>query len=357
MHFISLHHIKHIFFFVVLAGFVSACQQPPSEHHDDFLVFGTVINITLYDVDKQTADESFRFIQEDLQIMHKAWHPWEPGALGRVNTLLAQAGEFSAGPSVIDLIHIANELEIKSQHLFNPAIGKLVALWGFHSHKHPEKLPSAQAIKDLVKQNPTLENITIKGVRVRNTNPAVKIDFGGIAKGYAIDRLLTYLKQQGIHNALINTGGDLKVIGKHGKRPWKIAIRDPRNDSSKQNAVVATINLNDNEAAFTSGDYERYFKSKQNNDKHFHHIIDPRTGYPAKGTQSVTVLHQNAATADAAATALFIAGPKQWVEIAKSMDIKYVLLIDENGKIHISSAMQKRIELIQDREIVESIEL
>ena len=360
-----LNHLKNLIVILLIAGLSSACQQQPREYHDDVLVFGTIINITLLDVDEKTAQEAFRFMREDLQLMHKAWHPWEPGALGRVNSLLAQTGEFSAGPSVIDLVHLAKELEIKSQHLFNPAIGKLVELWGFHSNKQPEILPSEQAIKNLLKQKPTLENITIKGVRVNNTNPAVKIDFGGIAKGYAIDRLLNYLKRQGIHNALINTGGDLKVIGKHGNRAWKIAIRDPRatattqakNNTSTNPAVVATLELNDNEAAFTSGDYERYFKSKNNNDQHFHHIIDPRTGYPAVGTQSVTVLHQNAATADAAATALFIAGPKQWVEIAKSMNIKYVLLIDEAGKIHISQAMHERVKFKQQRDIVELVQL
>jgi len=341
-----------------LGLFTSACQQQPSEHHDEFLVFGTVINVTLLDVDSKTAEEAFRHIREDLKVMHRVWHVWEPGSLMRINKLLEFTGEFSAAPSVLDVVHVAKDLAIKSQHLFNPAIGKLIALWGFHSHKQPGKLPSEKAIKDLVKQNPTLENIKINGVRMNNNNAAVKIDLGGIAKGYAIDRLLTYLKQRGIHNALINTGGDLKVIGRHGNRRWKIAIRDPRNTAnSKKSGIVASLELNDNEAAFTSGDYERYFKNKKNNDQHFHHIIDPRTGYPAVGTQSVTVLHQNASTADAAATALFIAGPTQWVEIAKAMGIKYVLLIDDKGKLHISSAMQKRVKLEQVREIVEQVTL
>ena len=201
--------------------------------------------------------------------------------------------------------------------------------------------------------NPSLEDITIKGVRMNNTNPAVKIDLGGIAKGYAIDRLLAYLQQQGINHAIINTGGDLKVIGRHGNRPWKVAIRDPR----KKEGIVATLELHDGEAVFTSGDYERYFKSKKNGDQHYHHIIDPRSGYPAKGTQSVTVLHRNGSTADAAATALFVAGPKQWAEIARSMGIRYVLLIDDNGKIHISKAMQKRIKFEEQREIVEVVDL
>lgn len=367
-------HYRRVFillFIIALAGINSGCQQQKSEHHDSFLVFGTIVNVTLLNVDNKKAEESFHYMREELKVMHRVWHVWEPGSLMRMNILLEQTGEFSAAPSVLELVLVAKDLAIKSQHLFNPAIGKLIALWGFHSHNQPEVMPSAKQIQALVRQNPTLEDITINGVRMRNTNAAVKIDLGGVAKGFAIDRLLTYLKQQGIHNVLIDTGGDLKVIGKHNNRPWKIAIRDPRSGSHtlssesdkkyvmKTQSIVASLDLNDNEAAFTSGDYERYFKNKNNKDldKHLHHIIDPRTGYPAEGTQSVTVLHQNASTADAAATALFIAGPSKWVEIAKSMGIKYVLLIDENGKIHITTAMLKRIKLEQAREIIERVSL
>lgn len=357
--------LKRILVLLVLVIAVSACQQKTRKYQDNILAFGTIINVTLIDVDEKTAEESFRHIREDLKVMHRVWHVWEPGPLMRTNQLLQYTKEFSAAPSVLDLIVLSKELSIKSQHLFNPAIGKLIALWGFHSHKQPETPPSDLAIQKLLKQNPTMENIQINGVRISNNNAAVKIDLGGIAKGYAIDRLLNYLKQRGIHNALINTGGDLKVIGQHGDRPWKIAIRDPRfqykaKNKDKQNtelSVVALLELRDNEAAFTSGDYERYFKNKKNNDHHLHHIIDHRTGYPAQGTQSVTVLHEDAATADAAATALFIAGPTRWVEIAKSMGVKYVLLINEKGDIHISSAMKKRVKFEQNRNIVEQAEL
>ena len=361
-----MRYLKRILILLAAIFILSACQPQSraQEHRDNFLVFGTIISVTLIDTDDQTAEKVFRHIREDLKVMHRVWHVWEPGPLMRTNQLLEYTKGFSAAPSVLELIRISKTLAIKSQHLFNPAIGKLIAIWGFHSHKQPETAPSDEAIQALLKQNPTLENITIKGVRINNTNPAVKIDLGGIAKGFAIDRLLNYLKQQGIHNALINTGGDLKVIGTHGKRPWKIAIRDPRftyeNKSgaqSKKLSVIASLELNDNEAAFTSGDYERYFKNKKDNDKHLHHIIDPRTGYPAEGTQSVTVLHEDATTADAAATALFIAGPTQWIEIAKAMGIKHVLLIDAKGELHISSSMKKRIKLEQNRKIVEQAEL
>lgn len=339
--------------FIVTSLFTSACQTKLSKHQDNFLVFGTIVNVTLLDIDEKLAQESFRSIREDLKLMHRAWHVWEPGPLMRFNQLLETKYEFSAAPSVIELFHIAKALSLKSQNLFNPAIGKLIGLWGFHSHNQPEVAPSNKDVLDLVMQQPTMHDISVKGVRAISKNAAVKLDFGGVAKGFAIDRLLNGLKQKGINNALIDTGGDLKVIGQHGERAWKVAIRDPR----EKEKIVASIELKDNEAAFTSGDYERYLKNKKNNDQHLHHIIDPRTGYPAKGTQSVTVLHNNAATADAAATALFIAGPKDWVKIAKAMDLKYVLLIDSQNNIHISTAMSKRVEFEQERKIVEQAEL
>ena len=343
--------------FICLSIFTTACQRKVTEYHDSMLIFGTIVNITLLDTDEKLAEESFRLMREDLKLMHHAWHVWEPGPLMRANQLLETQTEFSAPPSLLKLFHVSKELSIKSQNLFNPAIGKLIALWGFHSNQQPTKAPSKQAILTLLKQQPTMSDITLKGVRMKSQNPAVKLDFGGVAKGFAIDFLLRKLKEKGIHNALIDTGGDLKVIGRHGKRAWKVAIRDPRQKPSDTQGVVASLELNDNEAAFTSGDYERYIKNKNNSDKHLHHIIDPRTGYPARGSQSVTVLHNDAATADAAATAIFIAGPTQWVKIAKAMGIKYVLLIDGQGHIHISTAMYKRIKLEQDRKIVEQAEL
>lgn len=350
-------YIKRFLFLLLVVLTLSSCQKQQTKHHDTFLVFGTIVNVTLLNVDDKVAAESFRHIREDLNIMHRVWHVWEPGSLMRINSLLPYTEEFSASPSVLELVHVAKKLAIQSKHLFNPAIGKLIALWGFHSHKQPKITPSNKEILNLVKKNPTLENISINGVRMKSNNAAVKIDLGGVAKGFAIDRLLNYLKQRGINNALIDTGGDLKVIGQHYDRAWKVAIRDPRADPKNKNAIIASLSLRDNEAAFTSGDYERYFKNKNNNDRHLHHIIDPRTGYPAVGTQSVTVLHNNAATADAAATALFIAGPTQWTEIAKSMGIKDVLLIDSKGDLHISSSMKKRLKLEQKRKIVELAEL
>ena len=103
--------------------FTTACQKKVTEQHDNFLIFGTVVNVTLLDVGEKKATEIFRLIRDDFKIMHRAWHVWEPGPLMRTNQLLKTTLEFSAAPSVIELFHVAKKLAIKSQHLFNPAVG------------------------------------------------------------------------------------------------------------------------------------------------------------------------------------------------------------------------------------------
>ena len=331
------------FFFSALLGLVvllTACTPTAEEHKETFFVFGTIVDITLYDVNEQKATQAFAVLSDDFQRMHTMWHPWNQGALQRTNRLLETTSEFSYNPSVLDLIERSRQLVDDSHNLYNPAIGKLLDLWGFHSDEPPTgPPPSADAIAALVKQNPQISDIMVDGVRMRSRNPAVKLDFGAMAKGLALDRELHYLKSIGINNAILNAGGDLKVIGQHGDRHWKIGIRDPR-----RKGILAKLEVYDGEAVFTSGDYERYFEA-QDKQQRYHHIIDPRTGYPAENAISVTVIHTDAATADAAATALLISGVNAWPEIAKSMGIDYVLLVDKNKHMQLSRKMAQRLNI------------
>ncbi len=310
------------------------------------MVFGTLVTITLWDVEQEKAERAIASLAEDFNYMHEAWHPWKPGPMGRTNKLLGTTGEFTANISVLPLIHKAQELAPKSHDLFNPAIGKLIGLWGFHNEDLLASAPpDPEAIAELLKQNPRVSDIEINGVRIQSHNPAVQLDMGAMAKGVAVDRAIEYLQSLGIQHAMINAGGDLKAIGRHGERPWHIGIRHPRQQCHQQNqadCIIAQLDVNNGEAVFTSGDYERYFEYEG---RRYHHILDPRTGYPADQTTSVTVIHHDAATADAAATALFIGGPELWPEIARDMDIRYVMLVDKQGKIYLTPAMAERIEL------------
>ena len=152
--------------------------------------------------------------------------------------------------------------------------------------------------------------------------------------------MIDLLRARGIHNAIVNAGGDLRAIGTHGARPWHIGIRHPRKDG-----ILASIDSAGDTSIFTSGDYERLFEV---NGKRFHHILDPRTGYPATGTVAVTVVHENGAIADAAATALFVAGPADWADIARQMGIDRVMLVDSEGTIHMTPAMRTITKLAPD---------
>ena len=327
-------------YLLLLLLLLSGCQQKPQEYRSTLLVFGTLINVTLWDVEPTKADAALATISEDLTFMHEVWHPWKEGPMGRTNQLLETTAEFSANPSVMPLLEKSLPLSTQSQGLFNPAIGKLVKLWGFHEDDiFDGPPPDAEQIAQLLKQNPQLTDIEINNIRMRSRNPAVKLDMGAIAKGLAVDRVISYLKSIDIHNAIVNAGGDLKAIGSHGERAWHVGIRHPREET-----IIASLDVRDNESVFTSGDYERYFEHEG---KRYHHILDPRSGYPADSTTSVTVLHPDAATADAAATALFIAGPQQWHAIAKRMGIKHVMLIVKQGTVYLSPAMEKRIRFEQ----------
>ena len=331
-----------------------ACTQPAKQYSYSIFSFGTLIDITLYDVSEQQAETAFAQLQKDFDHYHQHWSPWTTGDLAQLNSQLGKSGAITLPPHLVPLIKTSIELSRLSDDLYNPTIGLLINLWQFHKYQekniHP---PDHRLIQDLINKHPRLSDLSIDDKnQLINNNPAVSLNFGAFAKGYAIELGIKQLQKLNIQNAVINAGGDLSVIGQHGDRAWNIGIRHPREDN-----VLASIEVKHNESVFTSGDYERYYFYQ---DKRYHHILDPATGYPTQDTQSVTVLHQDAGLADAAATALFVAGRKDWQRIAKKMGVRYAMLIDGDGNIHITTAMQQRIKFLNKAptsDIFTSVEL
>lgn len=327
---------RALLFAVCLLPLLAACSRDEPVYHEQFLAFGTIIDVTLYGMEPKRAHQAADAVEKDFNYMHTTWHAWKPSALTRVNEQLATTEAFAAPPSVLPLIVRSQELSRKSGGLFNPAIGQLLNLWGFQSDERPPgPPPSPDAIKALVDAHPGMDDLNLDGVTLRSSNPAVKLDFGGIAKGYGIDMVIDHLRQMGIRNAIINAGGNLRAIGRHGERPWRIGIRNPHGPG-----ILASVEVDGDASVVTSGDYERYFEYKG---VRYHHIIDPRTGYPTQGVASVTVIHDNAAEADVASTALLIAGPERWHEVARNLGIKYVMLITSDGTAHMNPAMAERV--------------
>jgi thiamine biosynthesis lipoprotein len=313
------------------------CGQKPAEFHHTILKFDTLINVTLYDVDEQVADRAFAHLDQRFADYQHSWTPYEPSELTRINQLIAVGEPASVAPSVLPLIALSIPLAEQTGNLYNPAIGKLIKLWQFHRHDEPDiQPPDAKKIAALVAAGPKLADLHLQGSRLQCDNPQVELNFGAFAKGYAVDMAMRQLREMGIRNAIFAVGGDVKALGRHGDRAWRIGIRHPRQD-----AVIASLDMQGEESISTSGDYERYFSYQG---KRYHHILDPRTGYPAQGTQAVTVVHHDSALADVAATALFVAGPQHWFELAKTLQLKLVLFIDEDGKLQVTPELMKRLE-------------
>lgn len=320
---------------------LQACNSAkPEPTKSSLYVFGTIIDIIIYGTEPKTAQSAIQQLEQTFHAMHQEWHAWEPGGIvGKINSAIAQDRTIEVAPSVKDFIVKSQQLSQQSQGLFDPGIGNLIALWGFHSEQWQGPPPTKADIQAWLDSRPSIMDIQFSDNLLRSSNSLVKLDFGGNAKGLAIDIALEILQQAGIENALVSIGGDMKVIGNKNNQAWSIAIQSP----THPNSAFAQLDLNSNESVVTSGDYQRYFEWQG---KHYSHIINPKTGYPADSFASVTVIHRDAITADAAATAILIAGPKQWLQIAASMGVTQVMCIEQNGNVLQTEKMAKRIKIL-----------
>lgn len=321
---------------LLMLSLLGACQRPVAEYRETQYLFGTLVEFTIRGVDPAQAEIAVAAVGADFQRMHTDWHAWKPGELSQLNQQLPDGEFHPVSPFLLPLIEQSNVLARQSDNLFNPAIGQLVKLWGFHSDTLPNGPPPPRdVIRALVEKQPRMADILIDDNQARSRNPAVSLDFGGFAKGVALDIAMQRLRSMGIQNAIINAGGDLNAIGSHGARPWKVGVRHPQGEG-----VLAAVELADGEAIYTSGNYERY---REHAGVSYSHIIDPRTGMPVSHVASVTVIDNVGARADAAATALSVAGPDDWYRIARQMRLRYVMLVDEQGRVYMNPAMAERI--------------
>ncbi|MCW8836901.1 MAG: FAD:protein FMN transferase [Rhodospirillales bacterium] len=321
--------------FVLVLG-LSACEKPMVEHKETLYIFGTLVEFTIRGIDAETARKAVAAVDADFQRMHRDWHAWKPGELTELNAAFAEGRTQEVTPFLLPLVEQAKSLYRQSDGLFNPAIGGLIGIWGFHDDEPPKgELPDFAAIAALVKANPTMDDVIVTGNIVRSVNPSVQLDFGGFGKGVALDRAMRRLREFGIDNAIINAGGDLNTMGSAGDRPWKVGIRHPRNWG-----VIASVTMGPDENLYTSGNYERF---REHEGIRYAHIIDPRDGMPVRHIVSASVIHKDGAVADAAATAMSVAGPGSWHRIARAMGIKFALLVDEDGTVYANPAMADRV--------------
>ncbi len=318
---------------------LASCEGKEPLYQEQGYVFGTLVEVSVYGEPEPRAKRAVSDVMQEFQRLHDMLHAWKPSELSGMNKAFAKGESDAVSPELVAILQDATQLSLRSQGLFNPAIGGLVQLWGFHADEFKPVLPDGKSVAKWVAANPQMSDIAIVRGRAESKNRFVQVDLGGYAKGYALDRAAELLRNRGIHNALINIGGNILALGRHGDRPWRVGIQHPR-----KSGALATLDLNDGEAIGTSGDYQRYFMLGK---VRYCHLIDPRSGYPVQGVQAVTVLTSGTRAgvlSDADSKPLFIAGARGWRAAAAQMGVSDAMLVDGQGKIHITAELQKRIE-------------
>lgn len=327
---------------LLLCCLLASCGREPLYHSQSY-VFGTLVDVSIYGEDEDRARRIAGEIQQDFQRWHNQFHAWQPDSeVSRLNKAFAQGQTANISPELAGIIEDARQWYEKSNGLFNPAIGGLVQTWGFQADEFKPLRVDPDKIAALVSANPQMSDITIENGIAFSKNPAVRLDLGGYAKGYALDRAVLHLREEGVKNALVNIGGNIIALGQHGDKPWRVGIQHPRKPGP-----IATLSLDDGWAIGTSGDYQRYFEL---DGKRYCHIIDPRTGYPVQDMQAVTVLvppgENSGAISDVASKPIFIASADNRQAAIKAMGIENVMLVDGQGRVSVSQEMAGRIKWV-----------
>jgi thiamine biosynthesis lipoprotein len=351
---ISLRTRQFLFalFFLVLGWFAYQQWQQPVVYHSQSYVFGTMVELKIVGVDKNHARQLSDQILLRFQDLQERLHPWKPisknqfSELQLLNQAVAKGESISVAPDIAEMLQEIKSFSIQSDGLFNPAIGHLIQAWGFQRDEFSPVEINQEKIAALVNQHPSMADIEVSGTTVSSKNLAVNLDFGGYAKGYALDLAYQILKKNHVENALINIGGNVMALGKNGEKPWRVGIQHPRKPEP-----IATLELPDGWAIGTSGDYQRYFEL---NGKRFCHLIDPRTGYPVQHTQAVTVLippqsskkPQAGTLSDMASKPIFIESALKKAMMVNKLSIDNVMVIDANGQIFITPAFQKKLQWV-----------
>jgi FAD:protein FMN transferase len=321
---------------------LAACQRAQVFQQESY-VFGTRVEVAVYGDSEPQARAAVAAVLREFDRLHRTYHAWEPSELTALNEALARGETARVSPELAAMLTEAQAISVTGDGLFNPAMGRLIALWGFHTDTFVPRLPDPAALATAVKAAPSMADLTIEGTTVKSRNPAVELDLGGYAKGYALDRAAAILREQGIRNALINIGGNVMALGSKGDQPWRVGIQHPRSPQA-----LAALPLYDGEAIGTSGDYQRYFDL---DGRRYSHLLDPRTGAPATGTEAITILvtpRFHAGTlSDAASKPAFIGG-ERWRDYLTRYGIDQALRVDGEGHIQVTRALRGRLQFLGD---------
>lgn len=329
---------RSLLFFVIVLIICGCKGRSPSVYKRSQMLMGTIVEITAISADEDKANLAITAGFKEIKRLEEMMSTYiEESEVSKANK--GSGIEWvKIDPELVDVIKTSLKVSELTGGGFNISIGPAIKLWKAGEENHIPSEDELEKIKSII----DFKEISLdegKGMLFLK-KAGMKIDLGGIAKGYAADRAEKIIKDAGINDGIIAVAGDLKVFGKRpDKKPWKIGIRHPR----KEGVILAEVEL-ENEAISTSGDYERFFIK---DGVRYHHILDPITLQPAKECQSVTIITRYGITADALATGVFVMGVEKGMELIENLPDVEGAIVDKEGKVHLSSGLKGRIRIVE----------
>lgn len=315
-------------------------QVRPSVAKDQKFVFsntamGTMVSVFFWAPDEQKARAAADAVFAEMKRLDAVMTTWtETSEVSQIN-LAAGKKPVKVSDETFAVIARAQDVAKRTNGIFDITVGAFKGLWKFDQDMDGTLPAPAEVKKRLASVGYKHLVLNPKAKTVFLNRKGMSITLGGIAKGYAVDRCAELLEKRGFANFMIQAGGDMYIAGSKGGTPWIVAIRDPRGaaDSHFANAPVS------NHSFSTSGDYERGFVK---DGVRYHHILDPRTGMPARASRSVTVRAKDAFTADAWSKVLFILGREESMKLIKREKLAdfEVVWIDQNNEVHMTDGMK-----------------
>lgn len=320
---------------------VSGCSQAKFIKRTQ-IIMGTFVTI-IADASPQAVKEAFNEIKR-VDLLMSRFNP------DSEVSLLNRRGEAKVSPETREVIQRAIEFSKITNGAFDITCGPICNLW--QKAGKEDKMPTKNELSYVVSLV-GYHNIIINGNRIKFSKKGMQITLGGIAKGYAVDKAIQVLREEGVTRALVNAGGDMYCLGeglkdeslrekiqqfffgrKSKERKWEIGIQDPR----KRNKIIGVIKVKDKGVA-TSGDYQRYVRIQG---KRFSHIVNPATGLTVQNNpMSVTIIASDATTADALATGVFVLGSKRGVELINKLSGVEGMIVSEGEKITCSKGWSR----------------
>ncbi len=317
---------RNPFFNLLLLSLICCMQAGGAIYSKDTLLMGSDFSVTAMAEEDGLAKKAVTAAIQEMIRIEEMISSWDKRSETHRINMNAGIQPVKVSKELFDLIYRSNKVAIITDGVFDISFSSIGKLWKYDGTM--KELPTEAEISNSVAMINYKDIILdAKNTSVFLRNEGMKIGFGAIGKGYAANKAKAVMVEMGIKNGIVNAGGDLLCWGHNQeKKDWKIGIADPQN----KGAINSWLNIS-NMAVVTSGNYERYVEI---NGIRYGHIIDPKTGYPAQGTKSVTIICPDAELADALATAVFILGEINGLALVNQLkEVECIIITDKDEMI------------------------